>query len=289
MGRFLPAVHRHREQGASWLRSVVRTSNSTIADSLAGTPEGKRSFGNQFTTIAAVAATLAFTGFGSGFGIVAAATGLLAVLLFNKSIEQEQAEATARDLVEWGRESIAFRRAVGAIWERLAGGPFNTFTSAAEKAPDAPKPHRTQTLADVVKDAGWPDVPGRTAAILEAYLREFLPPSGHEPIMRYPTGVFRSNRGDLISEFEVVKDILTIWHIALEVGGSRAPALREVIRGLHENHVESLRLIWYLAVAHTDYRAVVMRPDYSFMSRIRDVMVGDGGRLDYRPTRRPAE
>lgn len=278
MSRHLPADHRIREEGEGWLTAQARRTNDALANWLGGaTPEGKRSFGNLFMAVAAVA--VALLGYSDGadwLGYVSLGSMLLAWLLFHRAGEQEKKEASARDLVEWGREAIAFRRAVGPLWELLKDYPYNQYAQAAKKVPAAPQPGPKTGFRDVVANAGWPDDRGRSAEILESYLREHLPPVGYESVVRAggsSSYAFSSNREALIAAVEAAKDIVEIWHIALRVGGSRAPALRKVIRDLRDNHLNSIRLLWFLAIAHANYRDFAEEPHYEFVSDIRDVMV----------------
>lgn len=259
-----------RQRGVDWMRDKWYRATRKIVDKLAGAgTQAKRHMSGML-----VAVGLALLAIHAGADsppkwMALAGGGLLFVAwwLGHIAADQESIEGRASDLIEWKREEQAFRRAVGEIWRHLKAGAYNIFASAAQCR---------ESLEGLVDKAGWPDRPGELHDTLSLFCCECLPPPvGHESII--PTwGSFRTaimNGGrKLPEEFEAVKDILEIWSVALDSGGGRASALKEVIHGLRKHHERSLRLVWFLAIAHTAHIAISDEPDYSFVSLVRDEM-----------------
>lgn len=52
------------------------------------------------------------------------------------------------------------------------------------------------------------------------------------------------------------------------------PALGKTIRRLKRNHLNSIRLMWFLSEAHTAHDQFEATADYSFVRDVRDVMEG---------------
>lgn len=204
-----------------------------VALALGGSPDAKRHVSNFLGLVGTAFLVTAFsagntapdwsTEVGAGLVGIAWVIGIWASL-------QDRREAKARDMVEWGREAIELRRAVGPLWRRLDGHPYNVYANFARKIEAEPRPGPKVTFQQVVEDAGWPDGPsGNTAGILQAYLQEHFPPPNHESVVQAARGYtreFSSGRGDLVREIKRAKDIVEVWSIALDVGGSRALALK---------------------------------------------------------------
>lgn len=257
-----------RQQGQALLSAMRRKIVNRI---IGPDPESKRQLSNLLATLGAAFIVIdLMPGSADWFGPAGGGVLFLALVINNAAAGQQRKEIRARDRVEWGREAQQFRRAVGFIWRRLEAQPFNLYSEASEYG---------GSFVDLVSNAGWPNCGGETADELERFSRECLPPAGHKSIMHEALRVtFRhaaqGRHRELITDWETAKDILEIWAIALDVGGSREPALREVIRGLKRNHLDSIRLMWFLSIAHTQQNPFAGTPDYAFVSRVREVMEG---------------
>lgn len=234
-------------------------------------PESKRQMSGFLATVGVLLVGLDITTMNAVpevFSEVGAAILFLSWLAARSAASQERFEGRARDLIEWKREEQELRRVFGSLWRRLERG-YRIFQSINGL---------DQPFDDLIANSGWPDRrPGPTKEQLEAYFRECLPPDGYNSVLRASTrtrlrqALGRYNR-NLISDWEEAKDLLEVWSIALDAGGSRATALREVINGLKTKHEDSIRLMWYLSRAHTAHVDVADEPDYSFVRRVRDVM-----------------
>lgn len=235
------------------------------------TPTTKRQISTLLGAIGLLFLSIHFTQgeFGAEWFVpVGAGLIVLAWILEIVAGDQEQRESSAKDMIEWSREAQEFRLAIMPVWDRLKGLAYPMFAEAIGIE---------VTFADLVKNAGWPDCKGETADTLETYLTECMPPLGYETaIPRLQYGMFLKfalgPNQELISDWRMAKNILEIWSLALNVGGSREPALRHVIHDLEANHVDSIRLLWFLSIAHTAWRPFADDPNYSFVSGIRDVM-----------------
>lgn len=260
----------------AYMAGLWRGTARKLAGSLAGSgydPESKRTMSVVWGGIGAALIVVGLSLEGPELSIGVGLMGLFCIVLAfgvaNAAGAQQRVESAAVDLIEWGREAIAFRRAIGPLRERLAGAPFRTFASNTGYR---------GSFEHLLENAGWPDDSGPAAETLRAYLAECLPPPGHR------SAIHELQRGDmhrqmvgLIDEWKATKDVLEIWSIALDVGGSRAPTLRKIIRTLRERHLDSVRLMWFLSIAHTEKTQLPGEPDYSFVSCIRDVMLSAPG------------
>lgn len=206
------------------------------------------------------------------FGIILV---VFALAIANWAAGQQRTEARAQDLIEWKREEQALRREIGPLWEQLERA-YSKFKEVA---------NIDRSFEELLKESDWPDAQSDADNRLLVYLREIMPSDDYDRLMtpsqassmrRYlgDPNEAGSGRDDLLDHFKRAKDFLEVWSVALRAGGSREAALREVVRGLRENHEDSIRLIWYISIAHTEWKDVVEEPDYSFVRRVRDVMVG---------------
>jgi len=223
----------------------------------------KRQVSGILVTIGALLVPLAFvipTKPNAWWALAGAVTMLLAYLVNRVAADQEGSEAAAADYIEWKREEQRFRRTVQKVWEMLK------------------EQHGNERFKELVDHAGTPESPGESAAELEACLSLWMPYLGFDPrpILGRPITPDEQKRRQLRADFEAAKDILEVWSVAMGVGGGRERALRRIIADLGTRHRPSMRLMWWLARAHAEYKRTA-DPDFRFVTDIWDTMLSEGG------------
>jgi hypothetical protein len=226
-------------------------------------PESKRHMSTILVTLGVLAVSLAASVADVPQWIlwVGVVLVVIAWMLGNAAAGQQRLESRATDFVEWLRETQEFRRDIGEVWAVLR----DAYRQRGTTIP---------TLEQVVGPSGWPDSPGETSDELAELLSHCLPPSNVVSVPGDPVvAILGDDRRLLLEPFRRVKGILEIWSHALRAGGSRATSLREAIVSLTPNHLDSLRLMWWLTITHSVHVDLEHEPDYRFLEDIRNVMI----------------
>lgn len=259
-------VEKHFRTFLGWGRRVVDRIGGELADA-------KRHVSGLFATAGAVL-------LGAWFAIptppswlvgVGGACFFVALVLGNRAAGQQAAEALASDIIEWEREGQEFRDVMRRFWD-LLNYAWNQYATADGVG-------LSGTLTDRVEGAGWPDRPDKDQG-LALFCEQCITGSwrsipGHE---QHRATIIRTRLGDdsvaLRRELTAATDYVDIWSIAVDSGGGRQKAVRDMIRRLRRIHEPSLKLLWYLSEPYTESRGS-WEPDWGPLGRVRSVMLSE--------------
>lgn len=235
-------------------------------------PESKRDMSGIFTTIGAVlvAVGVSLSPVSKALVWTGVVSFVLGFIASRNAMAQGRLEAGATDIIEWKREEQEFRGVLRRLWPSLkaAYGHYS-------EAHDLPE----RSLQTLVDEAGWPgsvDESGDLRTFVERCLSFDWGLPTHKASKIIPLREALGNdSGAMQLDIARLNELIEVWAIALDVGGSRAPALKEILRLFGKDHESTMRLLYYLTPPFVKQRGTRGEPGFEALDRVRAVMLPD--------------